>query len=75
VPEGVLAFVVVPLKEFDVAIAGERARQVPLLVVKRCCEHRASQASTDALGYFEGRDAAFVLPDATVRKLHVNHKN
>ena len=73
VPEGVLAFLVVPLEELDLAIATNGARDVPLLVVECCSQHLACKTFTDAFCNIEGCNAALKLLNTSVRKFNVYH--
>ncbi len=75
VPEGVLALGILPLEQLDLAVLTNGARDVPRLTIERRCQHVACQASADALGNLQRRDAALKLLDVSVGKLNVNRHN
>ena len=72
-PEGMLAFVVIPFVQFNLSICRDRHVQVAYLAVHRCGQYLLCQAGADALGYLHSRRSFGVLTNAAVRESYFNH--
>ena len=73
VPKGVLAFSVLPLEQFNLAVVTNGSRYIPFFIIDRSSQNVAGKARTDAFGNLQRGYAAFVLLDVSVRKFNVNH--
>ena len=73
VPEGVLAFGILPFVEVDAGILTNGAIQFLGLAVDAACQHVLCKTAGDAFGNLQAGDAAFVLADAAVRECNLYH--
>ena len=73
VPEGVLAFSIVPFEQFDISVFGYGACEVPFLIIDRCRQHVLSQTRADAFGYLQRSNATFKFFYRIVGKCYLYH--
>ena len=73
VPEGVLAFGVVPLEELNGRIGFDRTVNVPLGAVDVGCKHVAGELGAEGFGHLEGCNAGFESLHAIIGKRNVYH--
>ena len=73
VPEGVFAFFVIPLVEFQFRILGDGTVQFRRFSIHTTGDDVLCQTRADALSNLQASHACFVFADASVRKSNLNH--